>query len=42
MFAIFRGSGTLANDEVLAINLLKCHFYLHEVEFVSHSWYFCK
>lgn len=36
MFAIFRGSGTLSNAEVLAINLLKCHFYLHKADFVFH------
>lgn len=36
MFGIFKGSGTLSNDEALAITLLKRHFYLHKVGFVFH------
>lgn len=33
---VFGGSNTLSNDEVLAIYLRKCHFYLHQVAFVFH------
>jgi len=40
MFVVFRGSGPLSNDEVLAINFLKCDFYLHKVGFVFHWWRF--
>lgn len=38
---VFRGSNTLSNDEVLAIYLRKCHFYLHQVAFVFHWWRSC-
>lgn len=40
MFAMFRGSATLNNDEVLAVNLLRCHFYMHKVSFVFTSGIF--
>lgn len=34
MFIFFRVLNALSNDEVLAINLLECHFYLCKVGFV--------
>lgn len=34
MFVIFRGLNALSNNEVLAITLLKCPFYLYKVVFV--------